>query len=265
MKFSMMSRTALGLAVVLGAAVSSASAQIQYIDAVVQGMTGTVNTTGPAGAAASATAWQIRGTNGGADTSSYSNEGSAFQYNTNPIDASNPTLTTTVTGLDAGKTYEVFVFYWDDLGNEPDVIMPANSPWDVAAKLPTDANYTQFDSSQTSNAIVTTDLSEVGGVDATASGYSIIKFSDIAGLNVLGQTGDADGYADAYDGNRAMFGGLLPSTVSGATSFSVDLQASANSTNRSWYDGIGVREIPEPSTLVLLGLGFMGIACGRRK
>jgi len=259
MKFSTWTRAALGLAVAWATA-SNATAQIQYTDAVVQGMTGTVNTTGPTGTGASATAWRVRGTNGGGDTNSFANEGSALQYDTNPIDpTADLTLTTTIGGLDASKTYEVIVFYWDDLGNTPPVI-PANSPWDIAAKLSTDASYTQFDSS--AGMVVTTDAGEIAGVDATGA-YDAIRFSDISGLNVLGQA--TDDFTDAYDGNRAMFGGSLTSSLTGVTSFVVDIQPGSNTGNRSWYDGIGVRVVPEPSTFALLGLGFLGMVGRRRK
>ncbi|MCO6045992.1 PEP-CTERM sorting domain-containing protein [Aeoliella sp. ICT_H6.2] len=262
MNLMIVSRTALTFLVAAGIARSAASAQVVYTDAVVQSMTGTVNTVGPTATTSGATNWRIRGTNGGTDGASFSNEGSALQYDTNPIDASNPTLTTTISGLDASKTYEVFVFFWDDLASTPPPVLPANSPWDIAAKLSTDASYTQYDSS--AGFVVTDNAGNIAGVDAAAAGYSVITFDDITGLNVLGQL--TDDYTDAYDGNRAMFGALLPTQVSGLTTFAVDIQAGTNTAARSWYDGIGVREVvPEPSTFVMLCLGLAGVAVVRRR
>lgn len=262
MKFLNYLPVALGVAVAMNIACGMASAQVVYTDAVVQGMTGAVNTVGPVATTSGATNWQIRGTNGGTDGASFSNEGSALQYTTNPIDASNPTLTTTISGLDSAKTYDVFVFFWDDLQNATNPELPAVTPWDIAAKLSTDASYTQYDSS--SGHVVTDNAGLVAGVDAAAAGYSVITFDDITGLNVLGQ--DTDDYTDAYDGNRAMFGALLPTQVSGVSSFAVDIQAGTNSGERSWYDGIGVREVvPEPSAFVLFGVGMAGLAMMRRR
>ena len=74
----------LSLAAFALAAGASQGVTITYVDAVVAGMSGTVNTTGPVGTAASATAWQVRGLNGGpaTDVNNFSNGGSALQYNT---------------------------------------------------------------------------------------------------------------------------------------------------------------------------------------
>lgn len=261
MKRASLFTAALFLATAAIIASGSAHAQVIYTDAVVAGMNGTVNTVGPTATTGGATNWQIRGTNGGTDGSSFSNEGSALQYNTNPIDPSNPTLTTTIAGLDPSLKYEVFVFFWDDLQNTTNPQLPAISPWDIAAKLSTDVAYTQYDSS--AGSIVTDNAGLVAGVDAAAAGYDVITFNDIVGLNVLGQ--GMDDYTDAYDGNRAMFGALLPTLVSGVSTFSVDIQAGVNTPQRTWYDGIGVRVIPEPSSMALLTMLMSGIATQIRR
>lgn len=254
---------ACAITLTMGLVVHNGFAAITYIDATVTGMSGTVNTTGPTGQAASPTAWRIRGTNGGTDTSSFSNEGSALQYDTNPIDASNPTLTTTIGGLDATKSYNVILFYWDDIqsGTAPPVL-PANSPWDIAAKLSTDASFTQYDTAG-ADFVVTDNSGLVGGVDAAAAGYIPIKFSELTGLNVLGQ--GTDTFVDAVDGNRGMFGALLKSSVSGVTSIAVDIQPGTNTTARSWYDGIGLQVVPEPSVLALMGAALASLAMIRRR
>ena len=212
-------------------------------------------------AAASATAWQVRGTNGGTDTNNFGNEGSVLQYNTNPIDAANPTLTTTLTGLDPTLTYRFYVMFWDDnLNNSAGdfIAAGATSAWDVNAKLSTDTTYTSFDSTAAgSNFIVTTDAGVVGG-SATSGGYTNLTLSELTGENVLGQ--GTDDYTDAYDGNRAMFAGALPTLATGAASYSIDIQAGTFNIQRSWYDGIGVEVVPEPSSALLIALcGIFGL------
>ncbi|MDA8991850.1 PEP-CTERM sorting domain-containing protein [Akkermansiaceae bacterium] len=248
-------------ALALSSIPAATAASITYIDAVVSGMTGTVNTVGPSGTAASATAWQVRGTNGGTDTNNFGNEGSVLQYNTNPINAANPTLTTTLTGLDAGLTYRFYVMYWDDnLNDGAGAFLPASaaSAWDVNAKLSTDAAYTAFDSTAAGSSFIVTTDGGLVGASATSGGYTDLTISELTGANVLGQA--ADDYTDSYDGNRALFGGALPTLATGATSYSIDIQAGTFNGQRSWYDGIGVEVVPEPSSALLIGLcGIFGL------
>lgn len=261
MKKHILSLTALALGAAHGVTIT-------YVDAVVTGMSGTVNTTGPSGNTASATAWQIRGLNGGpaSDSNNFSNGGSALQYNTNPINAANPTLVTTVTGLDASKTYRAYVFFWDDgfVGGAPLGFTPASAvnAWDVNAKLSTDTSYTAFNSTPTGiDYSVTTDAGTVGGV--ATNGYTNLTLTELVGENVLGQA--ADTYVDAYDGNRVLFAGALPTLVTGVTSFSVDIQPGTFNAQRSWYDGIGYEEVvPEPSSVMLGALASLALLRRRR-
>ncbi len=265
MNTHILSLTALALTV--GA---SQGVTITYVDAVVAGMSGTANTTGPVGTVNSATAWQIRGLNGGpaTDVNNFSNGGSALQYNTNPINAANPTLVTSVTGLNPLSTYRAYVFFWDDgLVSATPAFVPATSAtaWDVNAKLSTDATYSAFNSTDAGGSyIVTTDAGTVGGVTPTGA-YTSLTFSEVIGLNVLGQA--ADTYVDAYDGNRTLFAAALPTLVSGVSSFSVDVQAGTFNAQRSWYDGVGyelISTVPEPSSALLGGLAAACLLRRRR-
>ena len=245
--------------------VGTSQGMLTYIDAVVTGMTGTANTTGPVGTTASATAWQIRGSNGSADASAFGNEGSVLQYNTNPVDAANPILTTTLTGLSAAATYRVHVLYWDDLGQDAATppTLPANSPWDVSAAVTGEA-FTQFDSTVGNSNFMITDMAGlVNTVDVAAAGYNALPMNQITGLNVLGQ--GTDDFTDAYDNNRGAFVGTLPGTFTGVTDLAVQILPGTLSAQRSWYDGIILETVvvPEPSSALMIGLAGLGLL--RRK
>jgi hypothetical protein len=253
----------------LGGSVDAAA--VVYHDATVTGMSGTANTVATSGTlgpgADAATHFRIRGLNGGTDTVNFSNFGSAIQNVANPVSATPPTLRTTITGLDPAKTYEVFVFYWDDVSATNVTTKPtAATAWDISAKLSTVSTYTNF-SSDLGTYLVTRNDGTIDGnnFSASANGYTAIPFNDITGLNVLGQ--GADTYVDAVDNNRAMFGGLLTSTFTGSATLSVDIQPSASTVGRTWYDGIGLRDVtpvPEPTAAALLLGGLMAGVRRRR-
>jgi hypothetical protein len=136
----------------------------------------------------------------------------------------------------------------------------AGNAWDVNAKLSTDASYTTYAGTPAdSDFLVSTDAGTVGG--ATVTGYNTLTLTDLVGENVLGQ--GADDFTDAYDGNRGLVAGALPTLITGVTEFSVDIQASAFNNQRSWYDGIGYEVIPEPSVSLLGGLALLALL--RRK
>ena len=70
------------------------------------------------------------------------------------------------------------------------------------------------------------------------------------------------------ESGRALLAGLLgTATANGAGEIAVfvdDLPTSLNVNRRTWYDGVSVAVVPEPSSLALAALGLAGLAWRRR-
>ncbi len=160
--------------------------------------------------------WVPRGAGASNDSSNFANEGGALQGN-GVVGA----LSTTVSGLNENTIYDAFVFFWSDSGN-----------WHVDAGL-TSGALTHF----------APGLADVFAVDATTQVPGAATF--VNGLNVLGQS--PDDYSDWVDGNRTLYAGYLGQTT-GSTDATVYIERdNSASSDRSWYDGIGLRPV---STLI---------------
>ena len=127
-------------------------------------------------------------------------DGTAFQG----AGLSLPQLTTTITGLDDTKTYDVYVvFHARNVGGD----------WYIYAGM--------------------------GGEDLAL--YDETNADYILGTGTLISCQTKLG------------------TISGVDTFSVDVKGATTSVadgyERTWYDGVAIVEVPEPATLLLLGLG----------
>lgn len=133
------------------------------------------------------------------------------------------TIITTASGLTPGQLYRVEVVYWSS----------ESQNWSVRAGFDA-GSMTLFD--------------RLGDAGATA-GTLMAGFHD----------GDRDPYAGLV--------GILAADAGGQIKVYIDDKPSDSPNggwyDRTWYDGINLTEIPEPATLVLLGLG--GLLSLRRR
>jgi hypothetical protein len=121
-------------------------------------------------------------------------------------------LTTTIAGLDSGKTYDVYVVYHARTGGSWN--------WHTMAAL--------------------------SGTTMIDCAYNNAEYVLATGTLVSCEK--------------------LIGRISGVKSFAVDVDAPQPSSSyiRAWYDGVAIVEVPEPATLVILGIGS-ALAFFRRK
>jgi len=230
-RFNLM-KTHLPLAALVLALVSSASAQITYVDATDGGNTfkapsaggGLPFTVTPFGTQGPANdgLWDPRAFANGATI--FQNASAGANQDTNAV-----RLTTSVSGLALG-TYNVYVYFWSD-----------NSPlWRIGASLsdsvgqlslykPGDAGINQF----------------YAGADATVLSTALTQNPFTTGVMVA-------------EGNRRLYEVLLGTTT--GTSFNVFIEGDRAMTlqnQRTWYDGVGYSLVPEPAAGALVGLGLL--------
>jgi hypothetical protein len=154
------------------------------------------------------------------------------------VDENSPEITTTIASLTPNGLYEVTGYYQTKVNDPPE-------NWHLFFGL-TSGSLTEFDS-----------------VNGTAMTPLDLAFTD-------GQTVGGQGTAD---GNRAQFYGVIgTATANGSGEIVVyindgDLLQNSNAAGgqRSWYDGVGVRAVPEPGSVALLGLGGLALMMRRRK
>lgn len=139
-----------------------------------------------------------------------------------------PMLVTTMSGLTAGATYNVFVYF--QAGDDTNL----SQNWDVLAGFTTGSmiNYTRTHAAST---------------DADA--------------------GDFTTSVQAIDPNRLMVQSSMGTAVadgSGEIKVYIDSNGGTSST-RTWYDGVGHELVPEPGSTLLLGLAGLTLILRRRK
>ncbi len=133
-----------------------------------------------------------------------------------------PELRTTIAGLAPGKSYEVSVFFWDANGSVED--------WNIRA------GFESGDLTLFANGIGT-DATELG---ATGAGLaSALTYATAPTLFV--------------EANRTLFAGIVGTTTTNGSGqlemFIDDMPSPIGANNRTWYDGIALREILDPTSM----------------
>ena len=227
-------RGALALAV-LGAGVTGASAQYLYLDAT-SGASG--NTTLADGSLFSPPLNGTTGTdNNWEQRTVLGASGNIFESGGENVTENAPELRTLITGLTPGAAYSVYVNFWDPTSNVED--------WNIRAGFASNPGANTLFSA----ADATGDLTSTGAILANTLTYSTAP-------TIFAESG------------RALLAGLLGTTIAnGAGEIAVfvdDLPTSLNVNRRTWYDGVSVAIVPEPSSLALAALGLAGLVWRRR-
>ncbi len=219
----------LGAAAVIcaGLLLPSVHAAITYVDATTSN---TIATDGdPAGSG-----WQTGSDNGSGlwELRAFGNSGSIFEaqgdsaFNT---EVDHEALTTTITGLTAGASYNVFVYFWSN----PDT-------WEIDAGL-VQGSLTEFTTSS----------------PAASAGDFVVAPLITEGPRTLYQGALGLGVANGS-------GALSVFVDDGDLNTGADV---INAGSRSWYDGVGYElvAIPEPSSLFLAFASLAALALVRRR
>jgi autotransporter-associated beta strand protein len=140
-----------------------------------------------------------------------------------------PPLRTTIAGLEPGKNYEVSIQFWDANGTVED--------WNIRAGLE-EAKMTFFANGTTSDA---TELGATGAVLASSRMYSTAPTL-------------------FTESNRTLLAGIVGQSIVLANGqiqvYLDDMPSPIGANNRTWYDGIALREVNLPTeNLVTLDIG----------
>jgi autotransporter-associated beta strand protein len=135
-----------------------------------------------------------------------------------------PPLKTTISGLVPGKSYEVSVLFWDANGDVED--------WNIRAGM--DATQMTFFANGT-----TSDAAELGATGAVLA--STLSYSSAPTL-----------FTEA---NRVLLSGMIGQAEASAGGqvqvFIDDMPSPIGANNRTWYDGIALREVIVPTELAI--------------
>lgn len=165
----------------------------------------------------------------------------AFQASHTTNDANGdtmPELTTRITGLTPGATYNIYAFFWDSTNADQD--------WTLQAGLAT-GSYTNFSHDVNPNMTTTiapaaSTLSYTSSVSTSANSGNLLMYA--AGLGPV--VADGSGEIDVFLHSIGYNGSNAPGTGIGAAAGANDV--------RSWYDGVGYEQVvsssvPTPAAL----------------
>ncbi|MFK7769516.1 MAG: PEP-CTERM sorting domain-containing protein [Mariniblastus sp.] len=188
----------------------------------------------------------------------FGNDGGVITSNDNGNSEDAPRLRTTMSGLVAGQTHDVYAYFWG---------AGSNQNWRGRASLTDDAgalpgyNTNHFTASSFSPMTYVTSESNDGSINpgplstADANG---VENGGYFSNSVLTEEQDRRLYS--------VFLGSVAADGTGNINVFIDDLENTSGANRTWYDGVGFEAVPEPgSGLVLLITGLAAISTRRRK
>jgi hypothetical protein len=227
----------LGLLALLSAGALSASAQYLYLDAT-SGASG--NTTLANGNLFNPPLNGVTGAdNNWEQRTVLGSSGNIFESSGENVTENAPELRTLLTGLTPGASYSVYVHFWDPTSTTED--------WSVRAGFAANPGANTLFSA----ADATGDLT--GATAAVLA--NTLNFSTAP--TVFAESG------------RALLAGWLGTAIATGSGeiavFVDDLPTSMNVNRRTWYDGVSIALVPEPSSFALAALGFAGLTLRRKR
>ena len=110
--------------------------------------------------------------------------------------------------------------------------------------------------------------------DGTVQAYDVDQSTGITGIGFQGTFALRTGLSPAAggdqtalgadEGNRDLWMGTVGDAITDSSGEIVVYADFLSGQGRAWYDGVGVQAIPEPSTAILGGLGFLALWRRRR-
>lgn len=247
---------------------SSSQGAVLYVDAVLDPSQGTVNTTLADGTPVAAgtdyelvpgsvpaanntdNKWDVRST--------FANGGTIVSAGNGGDRGNAPVLRVTVPGLTPGALYSTYAFFWDASGSNSWRGRANNTgATDLSGNLI--GNYFADYNPASAPDLPFTELT----FDADPDNPGPITTDD--GANENG--GYFSNTVLVRESDRYMLQaelGVSVANASGEVYIYVDDGPSRN-IDRTWFDGVGVELIPEPSSVTLVVLGLLGLAGGIRK
>ncbi|HYG24298.1 MAG TPA: PEP-CTERM sorting domain-containing protein [Verrucomicrobiae bacterium] len=233
----------LALSTVLGACVSSASAQKTFVNAT-SGAAG--NTTLANGGLFSP---PLNGTTGAdqlwEERTTFASGGNVFESQGESAGENAPRLAVNLSL--ANGTYNIYAYFWSPGTETAD----NQQQWLLRAGLQNTAEELQLYSRVLG--VVTTPVNEPGMQIAT-------QVTSGDGFDVAPTlfTENSRNLWEAYLGQAVVNNGTLQVFID-------DYSPATTVNNRTWFDGVGFSVVPEPSSIALFGLGLAGMLARRRK
>ncbi|GAA5495187.1 hypothetical protein Rhal01_01362 [Rubritalea halochordaticola] len=230
-------------------------AAITYVDATING-----NTTLADGSALIDGTHYQSGT-GGTNTwndRAFANGGTIISNSDTTGEGDAPVLRTTISGLTAGESYEVYTYFWgiDGATTRGRTSLSSTTPMD--GYNTSHFNGSSFDPMTALTRLVSGDSGLNPGPVSTADGSGFENGGYFTN-SVLTE-----------ESNRSMYQVSLGTAVadgSGNIHIYIDDLENTSSVNRTWYDGVGyeLAAVPEPGTSALLGMAGLGLILRRRR
>lgn len=208
------------------AGISTSHAAYTYVDAT-DGASGNTTLSGgsvlDAGDGTGGTTWRQR------DNAGFGSGGTVFE-GVQP----SPEIKTTLTGLDAGVEYTIYINFWDPSSTFEN--------WNVKAGFVSGS--------------LTTFSREAGAVTGGVASVLASTLTYDTPPSLFGPSSSRD--------NLAGLVGTFTASAGGEIEVFIDDFDSTDVNQRTWYDGLSYQAVPEPTTTLLTATGVLGLLRRRR-